>query len=175
MFIQLIDLYLRVFSWGWGVHGQLGHSSVEDQLQPRHVTALDPVRVTQMSGGYCHSLVVSADGQVYIFGAGTFGQLGLGKQVMKRNIPTLLDGFDGKRVTLVACGLFHNVSIDLFQLFLGSNDLFVLIEMLLVFSKKCCPKGFSKPGWFIQIFLDLCRVTLDTDLCQLIYFLIYSF
>ncbi|XP_038061322.1 uncharacterized protein LOC119732026 [Patiria miniata] len=101
----------KVYSWGWGVHGQLGHGSVEDQLQPRHVTALDPVRVTQMACGYCHSIVLSADGQVYICGSGTFGQLGLGKVVMKRTSPTLLDGFNKERVIVVASGLFHNIAV----------------------------------------------------------------
>ncbi|XP_071809900.1 uncharacterized protein [Asterias amurensis] len=101
----------KVFSWGWGVHGQLGHGMVEDQLQPCHITSLDSVKVTQMSAGYCHSLVISATGQVYVFGAGTFGQLGLGKQVIKRNLPTLLDGFEGDEVTMVACGLFHNIAV----------------------------------------------------------------
>ncbi|XP_022105351.1 uncharacterized protein LOC110987172 isoform X2 [Acanthaster planci] len=101
----------KVYSWGWGVHGQLGHSSVEDQLQPRHVTALDSVRVTQIAGGYCHSIVLSANGQVYVCGSGTFGQLGLGKVVMKRTTPTLLDGFSKERVVLVAGGLFHNIAV----------------------------------------------------------------
>ena len=113
---------LRVFSWGWGVHGQLGHGMVEDQLQPCHITSLDSVKVTQMSAGYCHSLVISATGQVYVFGAGTFGQLGLGKQVIKRNLPTLLDGFEGDEVTMVACGLFHNVSVVFFLTFKGTGD-----------------------------------------------------
>jgi alpha-tubulin suppressor-like RCC1 family protein len=35
----------RAYSWGWGVHGQLGHGSTEDQLIPTLITALvDKVR-----------------------------------------------------------------------------------------------------------------------------------
>lgn len=31
----------RVFSWGWGVHGQLGHGSVENQSVPITVSTFD--------------------------------------------------------------------------------------------------------------------------------------
>ena len=35
----------RAYSWGWGVHGQLGHANTDDQLIPTLITALiDKVR-----------------------------------------------------------------------------------------------------------------------------------
>lgn len=50
----------RVWSWGWGVHGQLGVGGIEDVLLPTHVTALDEYEVTQFAAGYSHSAVISS-------------------------------------------------------------------------------------------------------------------
>ena len=49
----------RVWSWGWGVHGQLGVGSIEDVLLPTHVAALDEYEVTQLAAGYSHSAALT--------------------------------------------------------------------------------------------------------------------
>lgn len=56
--------FYRVWSWGWGVHGQLGHGSVEDQLIPQVVGSLVGKDIVQIGAGACHSGVLSADGKV---------------------------------------------------------------------------------------------------------------
>lgn len=50
----------RVWSWGWGVHGQLGVGSIEDVLLPTHVTSLDEYEVTKLAAGYSHSAVLTS-------------------------------------------------------------------------------------------------------------------
>ena len=50
----------RVWSWGWGVHGQLGVGSIEDSLLPTHVTALDEYEVTLLAAGYSHSAALTS-------------------------------------------------------------------------------------------------------------------
>ena len=50
----------RVWSWGWGVHGQLGVGSIEDVLLPTHIAGLDEFEITQLAAGYSHSAVLSA-------------------------------------------------------------------------------------------------------------------
>ena len=50
-----------VWSWGWGVHGQLGLRSVEEKLVPTHASLLDECNVTLISAGYGHSTVLTAD------------------------------------------------------------------------------------------------------------------
>lgn len=56
------DIYIgyRVYSWGWGVHGQLGHGDPEDQLTPKRIEALSDKQITSISGGYCHTLALSS-------------------------------------------------------------------------------------------------------------------
>ena len=50
----------RVWSWGWGVHGQLGVGSIEDSLLPTHVAALDEYKVTHLAAGYSHSAALTS-------------------------------------------------------------------------------------------------------------------
>ncbi|KAH9487798.1 E3 ubiquitin-protein ligase herc2, partial [Bulinus truncatus] len=68
----------QVYTWGWGVHGQLGHGDPEDCLTPKHVAYLLNLVVVRIAGGYAHSLVLTDSGDVWSFGCGYFGQLGLG-------------------------------------------------------------------------------------------------
>ena len=54
----------RVYSWGWGIHGQLGHGDVEEKLIPQHVKALTNKNVVRVAGGYNHSIVLTS--QVHV-------------------------------------------------------------------------------------------------------------
>ncbi len=99
----------RVFSWGWGVHGQLGLGTIDDQLHPRHITSLDALKVTLISAGYCHSGVLSSDGQLYMFGSSAFGQLGSGSS-NKSTVPQLVEGVSHERIVTFGCGYFNSVS-----------------------------------------------------------------
>ncbi|XP_033095328.1 ultraviolet-B receptor UVR8-like, partial [Anneissia japonica] len=99
----------RVYSWGWGVHGQLGSGSIEDRLTPMAISALDDYGVTIIAAGYCHSGVVDRDGRVWLFGNGSFGQLG--RAVSKATSPIELISLSRERVKLLASGRFHMVAI----------------------------------------------------------------
>ena len=68
----------RVFSWGSGHHGVLGHGSNDDVASPQLLQALQDENVTEASAGYSHSAFVTVDGRVYTCGKGTDGALGLG-------------------------------------------------------------------------------------------------
>ncbi|KOO28176.1 membrane protein, partial [Chrysochromulina tobinii] len=69
-----------VYSWGWGVYGQLGHGDVASRLEPRRVEALSEFPIRQLACGYRHSMVVSDDEprEVLAWGWGHDGQLGTG-------------------------------------------------------------------------------------------------
>lgn len=97
----------RVFTWGWAVHGQLGHGNTEDRTIPTLVTALLGTVVCYISAGYAHTLVLSMDGMVYAFGCNVLGQLGVGSNI-KSSLPIRVSLPDG--ITLISTGYFHNVS-----------------------------------------------------------------
>ncbi|RMX41048.1 hypothetical protein pdam_00003288 [Pocillopora damicornis] len=96
----------RVWSWGWGVHGQLGVGSIEDALLPTHVQTLDEYQVTALAAGYSHSAVLTAQGQVLTFGGGLYGQLGLGTN-SKQTLPVLVETLKHEKVYLICCGSFE--------------------------------------------------------------------
>ncbi|XP_026795315.3 probable E3 ubiquitin-protein ligase HERC3 [Pangasianodon hypophthalmus] len=70
-----------VFTFGSGRYGQLGHNTFKDELQPRVVTGLWGINVSQITCGRNHTLaLVESSNTVYSFGCGEQGQLGNGQR-----------------------------------------------------------------------------------------------
>lgn len=68
-----------LYSWGWGVYGQLGHGDVNSRRTPCEVAALEGLSIVQLACGYRHSMVVSSSPHIaWAWGWGRHGQLGLG-------------------------------------------------------------------------------------------------
>ncbi|CAH7145213.1 Herc3 [Phodopus roborovskii] len=68
-----------VFTFGAGSCGQLGHGSMNDEVNPRRVLELMGSEVTQIACGRQHTLAfVPSSGLIYAFGCGARGQLGTG-------------------------------------------------------------------------------------------------
>ncbi|XP_003516219.3 RCC1 domain-containing protein 1 isoform X2, partial [Cricetulus griseus] len=51
----------QVFSWGGGRHGQLGHGTLEAELEPRLLEALQGLRMAEVAAGGWHSVCVSGE------------------------------------------------------------------------------------------------------------------
>ncbi|XP_061191320.1 probable E3 ubiquitin-protein ligase HERC4 [Saccostrea echinata] len=76
-----------VFTFGAGGFGQLGHSSMQNEILPKRVMELMGSVITQVICGRRHTIVFSpSSGKMYAFGLGGAGQLGLGDTV-SRNSP----------------------------------------------------------------------------------------
>ncbi|EZA47730.1 X-linked retinitis pigmentosa GTPase regulator-like protein [Ooceraea biroi] len=99
----------RVFTWGWGVHGQLGHGNTDEKTIATLVTALLGTVVCHVSAGYAHTLVLSMDGIVYAFGCNVLGQLGMGSNA-KSSLPMRISLPD--EITLISTGYFHNLAVS---------------------------------------------------------------
>ncbi|XP_076627928.1 RCC1 and BTB domain containing protein claret isoform X2 [Colletes latitarsis] len=99
----------RVFTWGWGVHGQLGHGNTDKKNTPTLVTSLLGTFIRSVSAGHAHTLALSTEGIVYAFGCNVFGQLGIGSNV-KSSVPmkVLLP----EKISLIATGYFHNLAVS---------------------------------------------------------------
>ncbi|KAL2791035.1 RCC1 domain-containing protein 1 [Daubentonia madagascariensis] len=67
----------QVFSWGGGRHGQLGHGTLEAELEPRLLEALQGLPMAEVAAGGWHSVCVSETGDIYIWGWNESGQLAL--------------------------------------------------------------------------------------------------
>jgi alpha-tubulin suppressor-like RCC1 family protein len=105
-----VDAGGRLYSWGWGVHGQLGHThtNVEDVDRPTVVGLLRRHAIVDAAAGFAHSLVLTAEGRVLAFGLGLFGQLGSGTTAKSsRPVPLPLL----HPVRLIATGYFHSLAV----------------------------------------------------------------
>ncbi|XP_034557621.1 probable E3 ubiquitin-protein ligase HERC6 [Notolabrus celidotus] len=67
----------KVFTFGEGSHGQLGHNSTENETKPRLVEGLEGP-TAQVSCGRRHTLVLGSSGHLWAFGNGVKGQIGSG-------------------------------------------------------------------------------------------------
>jgi alpha-tubulin suppressor-like RCC1 family protein len=54
--------------------------------------------------GYSHALLISKDDKAYAFGAGLYGQLGLGTEELKAKCPLPIADVNDDKVLMIACG-----------------------------------------------------------------------
>ena len=84
-----LDRKGRVYSWGNGASGQLGHADLQSKAAkgraagvicafPRRVTAMDLLPCSTVIAGHAYSIALSERGAVYVWGSNGDGQLGLG-------------------------------------------------------------------------------------------------
>ncbi|ETV92326.1 hypothetical protein, variant 2 [Aphanomyces invadans] len=98
-----------VYAWGANDYGQLGVAgSMRYQRTPLPVTALNGLQVVQVAAGEYHSAALTASGEVFTWGLGKDGQLGLGTPD-DQNIPRKISELDGLGIVHVACGGGHTV------------------------------------------------------------------
>ncbi|KAG7389597.1 hypothetical protein PHYPSEUDO_009994 [Phytophthora pseudosyringae] len=111
----------RLYAWGSCWSGQLGlgeakRAGVKDKrLQlcfptPTIVEALQSKRITRVSCGAIHTAVVSADGQLFTFGCGDGGRLGLGSNDDSFH-PQLVSALENHVVLDACCGSWHTLCI----------------------------------------------------------------
>ncbi|XP_073897447.1 probable E3 ubiquitin-protein ligase HERC3 isoform X3 [Castor canadensis] len=115
-----------VFTFGAGSCGQLGHDSMNDEVNPRRVLELMGSEVTQIACGRQHTLAfVPSSGLIYAFGCGVRGQLGTGHT---RNVkcPSPVKGYwaahSGQLSARADRFKYHIVK----QIFSGGDQTFVL-------------------------------------------------
>ncbi|XP_040370455.1 ultraviolet-B receptor UVR8 isoform X5 [Rosa chinensis] len=106
----------RVFATGLNDFGQLGASTdVPYATEPVEVSGINKP-VVQISAGYYHSCAVTVllaeDGELYMWGKNSYGQLGLGKRGAKTvPAPAKVECLAGITIRMVALGSEHSVAV----------------------------------------------------------------
>lgn len=77
----------ELFSWGSNNYGQLGHGSRDTETIPKRVDTLLDCVIKDVACGANHSLVLSQDGELFVWGNGANGRLGL-NTIESRLTPT---------------------------------------------------------------------------------------
>jgi hypothetical protein len=79
----------KVYTWGRGTFGRLGHGNNNDILQPLLVSALQHMKIEHASCGFAYSFFINDQGQVFACGTGENGRMGTGDTI-DRSIPIRL-------------------------------------------------------------------------------------
>ncbi|XP_068720941.1 E3 ubiquitin-protein ligase HERC2-like [Montipora capricornis] len=93
----------KLFSWGEGEDGKLGHGSKVNYDRPQLVEAFKGKFVQEISCGSSHSAAVLSTGELFTWGLGEYGRLGHGDnqtQVRPKQVRVL----SGHHAIDVACG-----------------------------------------------------------------------
>ncbi|KAL5011340.1 hypothetical protein ScPMuIL_009891 [Solemya velum] len=93
----------KVFSWGEGDDGKLGHFSRMNCDKPRLIETLKSKRVRDIACGSSHSAAITSNGDLYTWGLGEYGRLGHGDNTTQLK-PKQVKAVSGQRVIQIACG-----------------------------------------------------------------------
>uniref|UniRef100_A0A7N6FBM7 HECT domain-containing protein n=1 Tax=Anabas testudineus TaxID=64144 RepID=A0A7N6FBM7_ANATE len=99
-----------VYTCGSNSCGQLGHD--KPGASPELVVALDTQKITMVSSGRAHCVAINEQGQVFAWGAGEGGQLGLGTTETVVRIPRLLKRLCDHQISQVMCGNQHCIALS---------------------------------------------------------------
>ncbi|BGP21475.1 regulatorof chromosome condensation family protein [Rhodotorula toruloides] len=116
----------EVWSAGWNVVGQCGHSEEREHVSSwRRIKGggIEEEKVVQVCAGTNHSLLLTESGRVFAVGTGEKGVLGNGKTgehitgsrvlFIVQSEPLLVEGaIKGKKVVQITSGQQHNVALD---------------------------------------------------------------
>ncbi|KAG6721473.1 hypothetical protein I3842_03G113300 [Carya illinoinensis] len=100
----------KLYTYGWSKYGQLGHGDYEDHLVPHKLEALSDTYISQVSGGWRHSMAVASDGKLYGWGWNKFGQVGVGDNVDHCS-PVQVKFPHEQRVIQISCGWRHTLAL----------------------------------------------------------------
>ncbi|XP_034705069.1 PH, RCC1 and FYVE domains-containing protein 1-like [Vitis riparia] len=96
----------KVFTWGDGDKGRLGHGDKEARLVPTCVAALVEPNFCQVACGHSLTVALTTTGHVYTMGSPVYGQLGDPQADGK--LPTRIEGKLLKNfVEEIDCGAYH--------------------------------------------------------------------
>ncbi|XP_057419618.1 ultraviolet-B receptor UVR8 isoform X2 [Lotus japonicus] len=103
----------EVQSWGRNQNGQLGLGTADDSLVPQKIQTFQGVPIKMVAAGAEHSVAITENGELYGWGWGRYGNLGLGDR-NDRWIPEKVSSVDLQRdkMIMVACGWRHTISVS---------------------------------------------------------------
>ncbi|XP_023517857.1 ultraviolet-B receptor UVR8 [Cucurbita pepo subsp. pepo] len=99
-----------LYTYGWSKYGQLGHGDFEDRLVPHRLEALRGDSISQISGGWRHTMALTTDGKLYGWGWNKFGQVGVGDNVDHCS-PKQINFPSDQKVIQISCGWRHTLAV----------------------------------------------------------------
>jgi alpha-tubulin suppressor-like RCC1 family protein len=111
-----------VYTWGYNGNGGIGNGDFKDHSKPIRVSKLEKERIISISSGCHHSLALTCEGYVYVWGSNELGQLGNGKY-RRSSVPSKVVLFNTNSkssilIEQIQCGAYHNLLLS------KSNNIF---------------------------------------------------
>ena len=101
----------RVYSFGDGEYGQLGHGDSKEQWTPTLIEALSEGKfVVKVACGWSHSMALTSEGRLYTWGSGVNGKLGHGSE-LNSGVPSVVESLLGYKVVHIASKNAHSVAL----------------------------------------------------------------
>eukprot|EP00435_Cladocopium_sp_Y103_P001339 s1366_g1.t1 len=109
--VQVSDM----FSWGHGGHGRLGHGACDAAMRPTKISLSEVSEGSEakfkfVAVGEAHSASIDSLGQVWCWGAGSFGRCGHGEEADVL-VPQVVASMIGKSCSRVALGICHSLAL----------------------------------------------------------------
>lgn len=119
----------ELYTFGWGIWGQLGHGDIFTLDRPKKVRFFSGKSIKQIALGHAHTLVLCSSNSViqksrqtmtlYVFGCNLFGALGTGQyqrdsstqKCLKNSIPIKIEIYN-ETITQIHTKFFTNVSLS---------------------------------------------------------------
>jgi alpha-tubulin suppressor-like RCC1 family protein len=102
----------KVYSWGRNDGGFLGNGNKDYELnKPKINEYLINEVIIDMSCGAYHSVVLTQNSEVYVWGYNNLGQIGNGSEELFQLIPIKLNEFNDEKVISISCGFYHSMAL----------------------------------------------------------------
>lgn len=101
----------RLYTWGNGDDGQLGHGDKASKFTPRCISSLHNTSFSKVACGHSLTVALTTSGQVYTMGRAENGQLGDPRNT--GTLPTCVEGtIKDNFIEEIACGSFHIAALS---------------------------------------------------------------
>lgn len=99
----------QIFCWGGNAYGQLGNGTTNSSLTPKainYTNGLQAGTITKIGTGNAHTCAL-AQSQVWCWGTGSYGQLGIGTTPATVTVPTKVTALEGFTVQDLSVGAYN--------------------------------------------------------------------
>jgi len=103
-----------IWTWGYGGKGRFGHNNRDDRLEPTVLAreALGVAVAVLVAAGSCHTVAVTTEVALWVWGCGLYGQLGLvDTKNMLKPVRVGAEEVFGGQVLVTACGEEHTLIV----------------------------------------------------------------
>lgn len=107
-----LDKQGQIYTWGINDYGQLGNGSTFYSTSPSRVVDLDNTVIVDISAGGWHSTAVSNKGELWVWGRGEYGRLGLGDGLASSRLrPCKVEGLEQHYIVQASAGGTHTMCL----------------------------------------------------------------